>query len=217
MTSHAFVTRSMRRRSDTTCILGIERQGTDMSVSLGVRLNVEAICEGGDTTPCFLQNLSIGCVLFQSIRLRNNSRFSAAWALPIALSLDTWLSFAAVVAPHGVARPSIRSCVSRHEYGSVAFGTNRISVRRRLSCGSSPQPCLIHVACLHATHSFQTSSACFIQIQQQPPFLALFAPPQLDGLESSQASVVAVAPHPPPHHCRPLSASVCPLSPTISP
>jgi len=60
-------------------------------------------------------------------------------------------------------------------------------------------------------------AACFNLLQQQPPFLAPSALPQLGGLGSSQESVVVVAPHLLPHHCRLLLALVYPLSLTVSP
>jgi len=98
--------------------------------------------------------------------------------------------------------------VSLGTFQSVFVGGRHSAVAFCSAVIMCPVPCEV------AYHNFQTPcDTCFNQPQQQPPFLALSAQPQLGELESSQAYSVVVAPRLLPHQCRPLSASVYQHSP----
>jgi hypothetical protein len=58
--NHTVVTWSMRHRSDTTCLHGMERRLAKMSIALGGGFEHKWGSEGGDTTPRFLQTLHYG-------------------------------------------------------------------------------------------------------------------------------------------------------------
>ena len=161
--------------------------------------------------------LCIRCMVFSESATRESALFFGHLlnqVLLFAPSPRASTSPDAPVASHRIVRSFFHPLASQRDNNASAYGTNRISVRRRLSFGSGPLLCRIHIAHVKASHDFQFSrSICFNQLQQQPPSLVLFVLPQLDELESSQACLVVVAPPPPlPHHCHPLWASVYQLA-----
>jgi hypothetical protein len=137
----------------------------------------------------------------------------------IALSLGTQLSFRRCSSSVSSSlRAYIVSCIA------ATIAKAWLSARSNLSSLAAVvrhKPSALTCSCIlcDGMHLIipASCSMCFSQLQQQPPSLALFAPPQPGELESSQEYWVVVAPHPLPRHCHPLSASVYPLIPTISP
>jgi hypothetical protein len=68
------VTGSMRRRSDTTCIHGMERQQAKMSIALGGEIEYDWGFEGGDMAPRFLQiTFCAGCNCISGFAIRERA------------------------------------------------------------------------------------------------------------------------------------------------
>jgi hypothetical protein len=93
------VTGSMRRRSDITCIHGMERQQAKMSIALGGEIEYGWGFEGSDMAPRFLQTLhcALAATVFQSLQFASEQAISpppSGTQPSVAPSPDSSMSFA---------------------------------------------------------------------------------------------------------------------------